>query len=318
MSRRTILRTLAGSLALASVLLCCLTLQAATNLFSTRFERAERYDPLYELIGQNDWMTDSTSYGGNGLTTNFLGSQAAYIGLYPLDPPASYLSIWQPINYLPLQSSNPVVRFSVLLSLVDSTTTNRDDFYWSVYNTNGHCLLTLDFWNGDLHVYYALDDANTLFDTGITFTNEVPYTLNVTMDFARNSWSATLDNRTLVAGQPLTKTGAALNLGDIDVQWLPVDINNPGDNYMIFDNYQVWASINSNTPPLLSGLGRNPNGQFGVRVEGALDTRYAIEATTNLLQWAALRTNSTTNGVFEFRDPATQLTKRLYRARLVK
>ena len=34
-------------------------------------------------------------------------------------------------------------------------------FYWSVYNINGSSLFTLDFYNGDLGIYYALNNTNT-------------------------------------------------------------------------------------------------------------------------------------------------------------
>lgn len=295
---------------------------AVTNLFSTRFEAAEGYNFNLELIGQQGWITDSSSYGGNGLLTNSAGAQSAYIGYYPLDPQDDYLALWQPLNYSPLQSSNPVVRFSVLMAIVDSTSASpkRDDFYWSVYNSNGENLFTLDFYNGDLGVYYALNSTNTLFYTGVDFTNDVdytPYALTVTMDFARNRWSATLDNRTLVTNAAISAvTNVLLDLGDIDALWVLDTPSAPGDNYMVFDDYQVSASISPNMPPRLISLGRNSSQQFGLRLEGAFGARYAIEATTNLLQWAALRTNTATNGVFEFRDPgSTNLPRRFYRAR---
>src|SRR5512141_2733143 len=107
--------TLAGAVILAG------NAQALTNLYSTAFEASEGYKPELELIGQNGWITDSSSYGGNGLQTNFIGSQAGYIGYFPLDPPDDYLALWRPINYAPIENSTPVVRFSVLMSIVDST-----------------------------------------------------------------------------------------------------------------------------------------------------------------------------------------------------
>lgn len=297
---------------------------ALTNLFSTRFERTEGYDPTLELIGQNGWTTDSASYGGNGLLTNSTGGQSAYIGYYPLDPVDDYLAIWKPINYSPLQKSNPVVRFSVLMAIVDSTgtTPRRDDFYWSVYNTSGENLFTLDFYNGDLGIYYALNDTNRLFYTGFDFTNDVDYLLTITMDFARNRWSATLDNRSIVTNLAISaNTNLTLNLGDIDVLWVLESRTEPGDNYMVFDDYQINASIAPGMPPRLLSLGRNPSGQYGLRLEGAFGARYAIEASTNLLQWTALQTNTATNGFTEFRDPGSVSPgqpRRYYRSRNIR
>ena len=72
-------------------------------------------------------------------------------------------------------------------------------------------------------------------------------------------------------------------------------------------------------PPKLTSLGRNTNGQFALRLEGAQGARYAIEATANFAQWTALTTNVATNGVFEFTDTGSaSLPRRSYRARLVR
>lgn len=310
----------AKALCVAGAVFFALQVHGSTNLFSTAFEASAGYDSRYELIGQNGWVTDNNQiFGGNGLFTNFIGTQAGYIGLFPLTPQADYLALWQPINYLPVQNGTPIVQFSVLMSIVDSTTTNRDDFYWSVYNTQGDCLFTIDFWNEDLGVYYALDGTNQLTYTGVQFTNEVNYSLTVTMDFSQNRWSATLNGAALVNNKLITTTGARLDLGDVDALWVLGNSSRPGDNYMIFDNYQVRADVAPTAPPRIVSLGHNANRQYGVRVEGSLNARYAVEASSNLSQWTALTTNTAANGSFEYRDPASPtISNRVYRARLVR
>ena len=40
---------------------------------------------------------------------------------------------------------------------------------------------------------------------------------------------------------PITTTGKALNLGDVDAVWLPTYSFYPGDNAMIFDDYRLTA-----------------------------------------------------------------------------
>jgi hypothetical protein len=290
-----------------------------TNLFSTHFEAIEGYDANYELVGQNGWVTDSSSFGGNGLVTNYLGSQAAYIGLFPLDPLVNSLSLWQRINYKPLVAGMPLVTLSVLMSIVDSTTTNRDDFYWSVYNAAGDRLFTLDFDNIDLGIYYVLDNANGVFwDTGFSFSNDVPYELKLTMDFAHNSWNAALGGiPLLLTNQPITTTNAPLDLGDVDAVWSVYRRTKPGDNFMIFDDYEIIAQ--SIAPPVarLTILGY-AGGQVSLRVHGTSGLRFAIETSTDWLQWTALKTNVITDGSFDFVDnlsPAS--TRRFYRGRWV-
>jgi hypothetical protein len=290
---------------------------AATILYSTGFEVSEGYNPKYELIGQKGWISETTTLsGGNGLVTNFLGSQAAYVGLYPLNPPADYLAVWQPLNYSPLTTSMPAVKFSVTMSIIDSTTTNRDDFFWDVYNAQGNYLFTVDFWNQDLGIYYALDDTNGFVFTGVTFTNDVAYTLGIKMDFARNQWSATLNGATVVSNQRITTINSPLTLGDIDAVWSIGDIANPGDNFVIFDNYLVTAE--AEPPASLSTFGLTANGQFLLRLNGPSGSRYAIDASADLRQWSALKTNTVTDGSFDYMDTtAAGFAKRYYRARLV-
>jgi hypothetical protein len=292
-------------------------LGAATTLYSTGFEPAEKYDPTYELIGQQGWISDTASLsGGNGLLTNFLGSEAAYIGLFPMDPLQDYLAIWHPINYSPLSTGMPVVKFSVTIAIIDSTNGYRDDFRWGVYNMQGNNLFTVDFWNEDLGVYYLLDGANQFVFTGLTYTNDGPYNLGVTMDFSRNRWAATLNGATLATEQPITTTNAPLNLGDIDAFWVMGATATPGDNFMIFDNYQVTADVAPGAR--LLPLGRPANGQFPLRLTGPSGARYAIDVSADMRQWSALKTNTVTDGSFDYVDTsATGASKRFYRARQV-
>lgn len=289
---------------------------ATTNLYFTRFEPSEGYDRRYELVGQKGWVTDTASYGGNGLLTNYQGSQAAYVGLFPLDPPTDHISVWQPLNYSPMAKGTPLVNFSITMTMVDSTTTNWDDFFFSVYNRQGQCLFTVDFYNVNLGIYYALDGTNQWVDTGASFTHETVYTLGISMDFLRNRWSSTLNGSVLITNQPMTTTNATLDLGDIDAVWVPTDINVPGDNFMIFDNYKVTAD--PLPPARLTALGYTSNRQFLLRLTGPSGARYAIEATPDFAHWSALKTNTVTDGTFDFIDTgASGFARRSYRARLV-
>ena len=39
--------------------------------------------------------------------------------------------------------------------------------------------------------------------------------------------------------QPLTTTGAKLDLGDVSAVWVIREVGKPGDNYMVFDDYKI-------------------------------------------------------------------------------
>ncbi len=312
------MKTLPALLASSVLLVLPARADALTNLYSTHFERAEGYDTSYELAGQQGWICDTPSLGGNGLFTNSPGNQSAYVGLFPLRPPTNSISVWQPINYSPAARQMHLVQFSVAMSVIDSTSTNRNDFQWSVYNMNGDRLFTVDFYNSDLGVYYRLDGTNDFQFTGLTFSNDVVYALGITMDFAVGTWTATLDGTAIVANLPMTTTGRSLDLGDIDAAWVISNLKNPGDDFMVVDDYQITAQPSPATMASLTAYGWSNSGAFLLRLLGPSGLRYAIDATANWQQWTALKTNTLTDGSFDYIDTtASAFTNRFYRARLV-
>lgn len=277
---------------------------SVTTLYSTGFEKSQGFDPIYELVGQGGWVTDSTSTGGNGILTNFYGSAAAYVGIFPLQPKTDSLSVWRPLNYSPPPTPQ-LVRFSVAFAIYDSTTTNRDDFSWSAYNTSGRRLFTLDFNNEDLQIYYLLDGTNNWVDTGWSFENDQAYDLEISMRFDLNRWSATLGGSLIVDNQQITTTNALRTLGDVDASWVIYNTAKPGDNFMAFDDYQITTEPVEVLPPpqvRLLPVGRTSNGQFTLRVTGPDNTRHAVESSGDLLKWSPLRTNTITEGFFDFTD----------------
>ena len=164
------------------------------------------------------------------------------------------------------------------MEIVDSTTGLYDDFGWDVYNQNGQRLFFLDFDNSDLGIYYKLNDGAGYHYTGQTFQNGYIYSLQVTMDFGRNTWSATLDGATLVQNQPISATNnVPLNLGDIDATWLQSS-GTYGNNYMLFDDYYVSAQPSEApriiTPPQPTSVTVGNSTNLLVAVDSPLPVSY--------------------------------------------
>jgi hypothetical protein len=288
-----------------------------TNLYFTHFEATNGFSLALPLIGQSGWTGQGNN--GNGVTNNYVPGQGqqAYVG-YKFSLPAEDVLAWRPLNFNPLTAGYPIVKFSVLMSIEDSNNNERDNFRWSVYNAAGVRLFALDFDNYDLKIRYDLDDTNDLVDAGWTFDNSTDYELAVTMNFSANRWSATLNQSEIVSNQPITTKGAALTLGDIDAVWLPYFTNAPGNNFMLFDEYRVTAETIPVTPALVTLLGRTTEGWRWLQVSGPEGSRWAVEATTNFVNWTALKTNPISGGSFDFMDTAAAgQTRRFYRARHV-
>jgi len=297
-------------------------LATPTNIFSTQFEFAQGYTTNLDLAGQNGWIKYGT--GGNGLVPNFIAGQGqqAYVGFSPPSGIDSALFLLRPINFSPVAAGLPLVRFSTLMQIVDSTPTNNqfDFFQWSVYNIAGNRLFTLDFDNFSTNISYALDGTNSYVSTGVKFAPGANYTLTITMNFASNRWSATLNSFLLATNLPMTTTGLPITLGDVDAVWDVYDTNSPGDNFMLFDNYTLTAEALPTTQPAqprLTLLGRS-GGQTSLRLTGQSGSKFAIEASTNFVNWTALKTNLVSDGTFDYVDSsASALARRLYRARWV-
>ncbi|HOX56893.1 MAG TPA: hypothetical protein P5205_11895 [Candidatus Paceibacterota bacterium] len=283
----------------------------ATTVYSTGFEISEGYNSEFTLAGQAGWR--GIGSGGNGLVVGeFPGQgQQGYIGFEAPAEGDNYLLVYQPIN-----KTLPYVKFSVMFSIYDSSETNEnyDNFFWSVYNQEGDELVSLDFDNYERKVYYYLDSTNSRVATGLEFANGVAYPLNLELDFMSNRWSATFNGALLATNQPITTLGSPLNLGDIDAGWVVFEPSAPGDNYMVFDNYLVTASLPSPQVRLFGLLGGAPV----LRLSGIPDLVFAVDASTNLLNWVPLRTNVTMGGYFDcVDDEAIGMPRRFYRARWV-
>jgi hypothetical protein len=244
------------------------------------------------------------------VTGFFAGAgQQAYVGFSPPNAGDKSLFVYPPLN-----KNLARVQFSIQLAVFDSSNSNWDDFYWSVFNQQGDQLFTLDFDNYDQTVYYSLDGTNNRTSSNLSFTNGVEYPLSIDMDFSGNRWSAQFNGAVLAPDQPITTTGAPLNLGDIDAAWVVYDTNAPGDNFMVFDDYVVNGTV---APPRLTLTGMLNHAPL-LRLSGPPDMAFAIEASTNLQTWLPVRTNITTGGYFDYLDsPAGGASRRFYRGRWV-
>jgi len=289
------------------------SLATPTNIFSTQFEFAQGYNAGLNLAGQNGWTKFGS--GGNGLTNGFFPGQGqqAYVGRFPPVPGNSNLFVWYPINYSPVAAGLPRVKFATLMSVVGSTNGGYDFFQWHVFNNQGQPLIVIDFDTDSTNVGYFLDGTQFV-NTGVKFALGATYTLTVTMNFAANRWSATLNSALLAANQPMTTTGKQLTLGDVDAVWDIYLPNVPGDNFMVFDNYTLTAEALPPRPTLFAPrYGRSFNLTFPTQSNFVYTVEFANQAYAP--NWIAL-TNVVGNGqIYVFRDYAATNSARYYRVR---
>jgi uncharacterized repeat protein (TIGR02543 family) len=75
-------------------------------------------------------------------------------------------------------------------------------------------------------------------------------------------------------------------------------------------------TVSQPTPPRIDAISVAPDGQIQLQASG-VPGRYAVEAATNLADWADLAYVTNTGTTFQYLDSETNLTQRLYRLRLI-
>jgi hypothetical protein len=259
-----------------------------TVLYETQFERDAGFEPYFALAGQVDWS--GTGPGASGLTSTVDGGQQAFIGGSSPGGRQRSTFLGPPL----LSHSNDqghVLQFSVLLTVVSSVAGPKDDFRWNAYNHQGERLFSLGFDTGDQTIFAVLDDG-TFLDSTYTFEPSVEYELTILMDTERNTWTARVNNAPVIPVAPMTMKAPAPALGTFDAVWVARDMNDPGDNYMLFDNYSVKAEQVASIPPLVQMDRLSPGGEAELTVFGQPGLSYSVEVSENSVVWESL-------GVFE-------------------
>lgn len=271
-------------------------------LYETAFESAEGFNPEFELAGQNQWVAEGT--GGQGLLwEEFPGfGQQGFVGFFPPTDSSPFTSVFRPINLDPPAVGISMVRFGALMEILPSQFGSNDSFRWSVYNAGGVYLFALDFDTETRQISLILDNKRIV-ATEFVFDFKTLYRLEIWMDFARGFWTASLNGQVVVNSERMTTLGTPLTLGDIDAVWGIAQIQAPGDNFMAFDNYQVFGEPLASIPPTLEGQGFTPKGEFKLRVNGEEGMNYSIDVTSDMIHWFSLgEFVAPFGGVFDFED----------------
>jgi hypothetical protein len=320
-STRPFARQRGGFLIVLSMLVALCLTQAQTDptiVFSTGFE-----DPPYELgftlADQDGWLSDAS--GGNQIFEGYFPDlgQHALVGFSEPEEDVSSVSVWRPVNFNPIAAGQPVVTFRVTMAIADSENASlRDSFRWSVYNTNAHRLFSLDFDNSDRSIAYLLDDDQGFVLTPFLFERDGLYDLVVTMHFANNRWSATLNDEVFVTDLPITTQNAGLHLGDVSAVWVRAAGNQQfGDNFMVFDDYSIEAA--AVVSPRFQPLELQPNGDVVLHLSVEPGLQYTFESSSDMVVWIPIHTVVATNTTLSHTNsPAAGHVQRFYRARLAQ
>ena len=236
----------------------------AGGIYETDFE----YFPSgFNALRAFDGWADSDPFtGSSGIFEEEPGDLAAWIGYNQTNDAA--ISIKRIVD---VSAQTGKVEYSVDFWIQDSTgPTPRDIFEFSIENRNGDYLAGVAFDNSDGSIKRYFDDSwSAVSNTGIQFENGVEYALTATIDLQKNTWSASLGGQVLFANQTLTTSNKTIDLGAVAANWYPAQTGNPGNNFMVFDNYRIATT---KRVPVITSEGQK-------KITAGQNFEYQIQAT---------------------------------------
>ncbi len=278
---------------LAGAALLTGTNAAETLLYQTDFSNFPGGDG--ELVGRDGWESTHAGELVHGTVDDILGegNRSGTIGFNaPESDDGNLITLYRPLGYDPLGESTPLVQFRTDLALIDSDNGYFDSFHISVYNRDERLLGSVIFDNTEEALGIWRHDGDIFEDTQAGFDHAQLYQLGIDIDYANNTWSARLDEDiTLFTDAPFNATGETLDLGDFSVAWEITDIENPGNNWLVFDNWEVSALSTDAPPPNqpeevpFLKIDRNRRGNFTIEWDAKPNVSYQVQHSADLVTW---------------------------------
>ncbi len=317
------MKTLTNNLAILHLgcLLLVLIQSQAQSLYQTDFSNFTAGED--QLVGTDGWMGSNIGEGVHGIDSEAIVGlgHSAFLGFNP--PSTDLVSVYRPIDQSLLSSgSGSVIEFNVVMGISDSFNGQYDRFYFSLYDPLNNYLAALVFDNTNEGFGIWVSDGVDQVYTDEEFLTDVLYDLTIVAKFSENSWSAYLDDIPLFVDRPLTAVTGTPEFGDVAVEWEITDPNNPGDNWLLFDDWEI-SLLPASTPslPVIQTFTHDGENVAFTWPGNAGDT-YQVEYSSDLQQWHDDLPNSlisagteTTN--LSFTDNPGNASMRFYRVRTV-
>ena len=298
-SLRTLTRPGLLLLSLGYTAVAGLAAESETLLYQTDFSDFPVGDG--KLVGTDGWQSTHPDELVHGIVDDFFGdgNRSGAVGFLIPESDDDILTVFRPINHDPLANATPIIEFSASIAMFDSEETEfYDSFHISVFNTNDDHLAGVVFDNTEENLGIWRADGLDFFDTGVTFEYAKLYALSIRIDYEANTWTATLDDTSLFTDAPFSSSDSERDLGDFSAEWEISDVANPGDNWMLFDDWTVKAvaledSGNPSGQPLVvTRMTRRPSGNIVLRWAAEAGTQYQVETSSNFNDWNSNLPNS--------------------------
>lgn len=267
---------------------------AQTVLYTTNFSDFPLGDGQW--AGHDGWESSHPEPAIHGIVDGFFGddNRSASIGFNPPNEEPIISTVFRPLNIDPLELNEPFVRLSTDVAIADSTNEAYDSFYLSVFNRDAQVLGSVVFDNTIDSFGLWRYDGVEFEDLSLPFNHGQLYHLDIEIDFANNLWSAHLDDVSIFTDVTFTSSddNVRRDLGDFAVEWEVSDLNAPGDNWLLIDNWEVTMGETAHAEPptaeteIVPQISVRRNGSVRLQWQGQVNTTYIVDKSNNLAQWS--------------------------------
>ena len=265
-----------------------------TVLYTTDFSDFPLGDGQW--AGNDGWESSHPEPTVHGIVDGYFGdnNRSASIGFNPPNGEPIISTVFRPLNVDPIELNQSFVNLSADVAIADSTNEFYDSFYLSIFNRDAQVLGSVLFDNTIDSFGLWRYDGFEFEELGVLFNHGQLYHLDIRIDFANNLWSAYLDNMSIFTDVNFTEgsDNVRRDLGDFAIEWEVSNLDSPGDNWMLIDNWEVSLHASAHSTPLLSEteiiaqIYIRPNGSVRLRWQGQVNTAYIVDKSSDLVQWS--------------------------------
>ena len=269
---RLALVTTAASLAITG------SVTRADTLYATDFSNFLIGADL--LAGTDGWVGSNLGQGVHGTVGNTDPSigTAGFIGR--ASPASTAVLVYRRTPFTPSAQNGTEVRFSTKLMLNKSTSGDDDFFNIVVYNQDSEILSSLAFNMFNKTIRRRTDSGYETLGTEFEFATL--FELAFTIDFAGNTWTATMDGAPLFEDAPFAPARITLNLNEVGAAWIIYDPDNPGNNWMMFDDWRVEVR----RPLRIDSVTMAPGGAVNLRWRVSPGRDYKVQSSDDGETWS--------------------------------
>ena len=277
---------------------------AQVQIYFTDFEDAPSGDD--QLVGYDDWNGSPTNRGCHGIDSEAVPGlgKSAFIGYNSPGNSRTSAVVLRPIPHDPVATGRPIIRLVAAIGLNDSDDDSpfggdpdRDSFFIAFFNSGGQGLASLNYNNTEDAFGLWRNDGIDTFDTEEEFIRNEVQILVAEIDFLSNTWSVDLGGFQIFRDQPFTaKNGVDMDLGGIAITWQRSQGSNWGNNWMLFDEWAVYADTSKLAIPKdnfhINSITRSGAGNITLEWKSQPGFLYQVEYSDDMINWKSDLPNS--------------------------